>query len=147
MSADTAPAAMPGVEEIGKLLMKSFYEQWFAPGQPAWGGSVYWDFVNGSSAWSPQANTILDLFAPILAEKERLADAKARALEYADTQFNRALAAEAALAGERERCRSAIKSHVQRPDDVARSDDYMVGFAAGANYTAEQIAAAIRAGE
>lgn len=68
---DTAPAEMPGEEEIGRLLMKQFYDQWYAPHRPAYQGSVYWDYVNGSSAWAPSARAILALFAPILAEKER----------------------------------------------------------------------------
>ncbi len=54
-----APAAMPSEDEIARLLMKQFYEQWFAPGKPAYGGSVYWDFVNGSSAWATQARALL----------------------------------------------------------------------------------------
>lgn len=67
----TAPAAMPGEEDVARLLMKQFYEQWFAPHRPAYHGSVYWDFVNGESAWGPSARAVLALFAPILAEKER----------------------------------------------------------------------------
>jgi hypothetical protein len=58
---------------------------------------------------------------------------------------DRALAAEAALAAERKRCLSAVRAYVQAPDNTPRSDDYMLGFAAGANYTAQRNAAAIRA--
>ena len=68
----------------------------------------------------------------------------------------RALAAEAkcdalrerverAAADEREACAAEIVSVVQAPGNFERSEDYMLGFAAGANHTADRNAAAIRA--
>ncbi|MGY6251141.1 hypothetical protein ACXIUS_26975 [Bosea thiooxidans] len=146
----TAPAEMPGVEEIGKLLMKSFYDQWFAPGQPAWGGGVYWDFVNGSSAWSPQARAILDLFAPILAEKERLAEDLHYANGVADLAMKHRDAAESSLAEIRKQMladegqhREAVAAERERCAKIA---DELGPTLDGESswYAANQIAAAIR---
>lgn len=85
-----APAEMPGVEEMLRRILAE------ARVEPEPEAS---DFA---------VENIKALFTPILAEKERLADAKARALEYADTQFSRALAAEAALAAAKEASRQAV---------------------------------------
>lgn len=111
----TAPAAMPSVEDVARALCKAQhydpdfdYDPHGIYDQP--GSNVRWKLYHG------QALAILALFekhfAPILAEKEReidgllvrhegdLAFASSRILE----AEARALAAEAALAAERERC-------------------------------------------
>lgn len=97
MSADTAPAAMPGVEEIGKIIRHAMASL-NAPAHIV-------DRITSHDA----AQRILDLFAPILAEKERLE--RERDEFYRDglkaedkwiEMESRALAAEAALAAERE---------------------------------------------
>lgn len=114
MSADTAPAAMPGVEEIARAMCKAQhcdpdfdYDPNGISDPP--GAGVRWKLYIG------QARAILDLFAPILERLERERDeARADADSAADgAKFQRqrrleaearALAAEAALAAERERC-------------------------------------------
>lgn len=52
-----------------------------------------------------------------------------------------------AVAIEREACQSLIASYIQAPGNTERSEDYLLGFAAGANYTADRNASAIRAHE
>jgi len=120
MSADTAPAAMPGEREIARALLDS-------------GINI------GTSTWPREqlqdatelARAILDLFAPILAEKERLRETLRLnsvwdfprdiqnltvKLEVAES---RALAAEAALAAEREKLTQIADglSQVGNPDN------------------------------
>jgi hypothetical protein len=112
MSADTAPAAMPGVEDVKTLILGRLY----------WTGDIT---KSESELVDATADAILALFAPILAEKEReIAELKGRLavrMDYlvglattADRHVEaaaeaRALAAEAALAAERERCDRAIR--------------------------------------
>jgi hypothetical protein len=66
-----AGAGLPSDETIARAMMKQFYEDWFAPGKLAHGGSVYWDFVNGESAWAAQASAVLSLIRPAFEAKER----------------------------------------------------------------------------
>lgn len=103
MSADTAPAEMPGVEEIKDLLLRFHADTASA-----------WRHERDGIA-SSVARAVLAIFAPILAEKEReLAethDAYQQAAVDSVALFQaaeaRALAAEAALAAEREKAHYA----------------------------------------
>ena len=105
-----APAEMPGEEEIARAMCKAqHYDPDFdydpnGISDPP-GTNVRWKLYIG------QARAILALFAPFLAEKERLAQVANDAREahakctaaLIDQAEARALAAEAALAAERER--------------------------------------------
>lgn len=127
-SENAAPAEMPGVEEIADLL------QVLSPIGPR---------------CRSVAARILALFAPILAEKERQFQAQveghrhtaAEATVYRQERNNairRALAAEAALAAERERC-ALIAERFMAAGGLVDGQFY-----AGPN-TPRAIAAAIRA--
>ena len=100
MTASPDPqVGLPSEEDVARAMMKQFYEDWFAPGKPAHNGSVYWDFVNGSSAWSAQASAILSLIRPAFEahtlECQTVCDSYA---EENQRLHDRALAAEAKLA-------------------------------------------------
>lgn len=152
----TAPAAMPGEADIAR----AFFE--FATCTDT---SSLLSINENSHSF---ARAILDLFSPILAEKDReIGQAKAAALlqganidvmnaavdtakdfvRQAKAAEARALAAEAALAAERERCArvaeewaaSAKREAELRPAHAARYETE--------ESAAEDIAAAIRAGE
>ena len=104
-----APAEMPGVEEIARLLFqRSVYHGYDAD-------TLKREWMRTEGFHRGNARAILALFAPILAEKEReKAIAIEEAIENAGREAlwrdqlrkeeARALAAEAALAAERERC-------------------------------------------
>lgn len=99
MSADTAPAAMPGEREISGIIMDEMDDLRV---------DIHFDIDNKEQVADWAASKIAALFAPILAEKER---EKAAALGLVQGHAAiiaaleaRALAAEAALAAERERC-------------------------------------------
>lgn len=126
MSADIAPAAMPGEEEIARALHDDLYppEEARSPADQ----EKHW--LSTEAHYREQAQVVLALFAPILAEKEReIATEKARADrnyhvgKMAQDMFSdaeaRALAAEAALAAERERCAKIAEqfaeAHAQFP--------------------------------
>lgn len=106
------PAAMPGEEEIARAIFASHA---FQPVSGPW--------VDGSNRAAQQhardaARAILDLFGPILAEKdEHIAALQAMVSDslYSKRQAleARALAAEAALAGERERMQRIIDLHAE----------------------------------
>lgn len=100
------------------------------------------------------AQRILDLFAPILAEKER--DIRQIKLEIAalakELEVERTVCkhrgkmiqeAEAALAGERERCAKLAERYDQGPGDDSVKGPVMAGQVA----VAQSIASAIRSGE
>ncbi len=101
----TAPAAMPSEEDVARVLIAYFVEntgfQTVNEDEAKTSVAAYYGGAWVDLRVYPMARAVISLFSPILA---RLEDAKARSLEYADTQFNRALAAEAALAAEREGC-------------------------------------------
>lgn len=117
MTASPAPAAMPGEEEIAKL-------------------------ISGAPFPSPRslskARAILALFAPILAEKEREIstfdqrevewnEAMAGSLQNEEDAHRKLEAAEAALAAERGRCIAIVDAQV--PDWVKeRSGPYWEGY-------------------
>ena len=91
------PAAMPGEEEVQFVLAQPISDD---------------DWI------VEKARAILALFAPILAEKERLEDElegtdwhAIEAGRQRDVWKARALAAEAALAAERERCAKVAEDH------------------------------------
>ncbi|WP_377838666.1 hypothetical protein [Bosea sp. UC22_33] len=127
MSADTAPAAMPG--EIERLIAEAA-------------------MVCHQAGYHDLGQGLDEVVAPILAEKEALEQAILRGNEMLIAQVDRALAAEAALAAERERCagiaeqrakelraiRDKCGSHSERGQNADHKAD-----------TADNIAAAIRA--
>lgn len=96
MSADTAPAAMPGEAEPND-----------AP--------CYLS-ASEASAWASGFNAAHQALAPILAEKER---EYALASEGRAAFAARALAAEAALAAERERADMAVRQMIKQNDRLA----------------------------
>ena len=130
-----ATAEMPGVEEIGQALAIFFANN----RQPCMSGDPRdrlsplrrRDLDDATSA-------ILALFAPILAEKEALEGNMELAAELALRSEARALAAEAALAAERERCAKVAEQFMAAGKVVDGQ------FYAGPN-TPRAIAAAIRA--
>lgn len=161
MSADTAPAEMPGVENlvdnplanaIATIIEQSLERHGIIP-----------DGIEGTL---DDAGDILDLFAPILAEKEReLREARSRLRwnveddgrlvriceglheKSEDCEFDtyvpeaRALAAEAALAAERERCAGIADAEARRQPN----SQFYTHHELGAAQAARRIAAAIRA--
>lgn len=101
------PAAMPSEEEIKDILLR-----FHADTASAWRHER-----DGIATFAARA--ILALFAPILAEKERqLASFR----QYVAMHRARALAAEAALAAERERCAKVVE-FITDPDQDAGSFD------------------------
>ncbi len=123
MSADTAPAAMPGEIEIAETIVATIKASKLLV-------AVYsadddgCRMIDGDVDLPAVSRAVLNLFAPILAEKERLAmrrwtAALAQAQDWrnlAEKAEARALAAEAALAAERaesEQLQATIrKAHV-----------------------------------
>jgi hypothetical protein len=101
MTADTAPAAMPGEEDVARAAYEAICG--------CYGTRPNWDDepAEVKAVHRAQARAILDLFAPILAERDgwvthwQTKCQATRTLELAAEA--RALAAEAALAAERER--------------------------------------------
>lgn len=82
----TAPAAMPSEEDVARAIYLAFYN-----------GKPNLAFEDQEGLWRSMAAAAGALFAPILAEKQK----PTVALNHWKA---RALAAEAALAAERERC-------------------------------------------
>lgn len=132
MSADTAPAAMPSEEDVARALCIAQgnnpdfdYDPNGVSDAP--GTNLCWKLYLG------QARAILDLFAPILAEKERQYEL---ASEGRAAFAARALAAEAALAAERERCVNAAFRALDQMRDEGEND---------IRWAQERVGSAIRA--
>jgi hypothetical protein len=157
------PAAMPSEEDVARVLATALRQEPIP--DTAWAGLVasfreleakFPDYAEGYSTSTDafrQARAVLALFAPVLAEKEReieqikaTRDSYYRTIEaqgrensaYLDHwQFAeaRALAAEAALAAERERCARIAQNQVREADSE---------WAEGFSVAAAGIASAIR---
>lgn len=159
MSADTAPAAMPGEEEVARLVDAYAFKSW----QQAHDYEIKttgdaeeavrfadWSVGKRVDEAREKARAVLDLFAPILAEKEREKESlkldrdaaqlnEAEALDLMN-EYKAALeAAEAALAAERALLVRAKDYIVHNADSLAMN--------APATLLVEEIVAAIRAGE
>lgn len=140
----TAPAAVPSEEDIKKLVHQAMLAD---PEE----GRFRHRVSERSLIASDAARAILALFAPILAEKERARQMWQKQAttfaEVGESWQTRALAAEAALAGERERCLAIVEAQV--PDWVKeRSGPYWDGYREAMEDAANDIrkgAAAIRA--
>lgn len=157
-----APAAMPSVEDVARIICRRVHEaicpnaEDWRPGELERKVDIYWPH------YTREARAILALFAPILAEKER--DIRQLKLEVAEERETgrisiygwrdkanemeaRALAAEAALAAERQRCLAIVEAQV--PEWVKqRSGPYWDGYREAMEDAADDIrkgAAAIRA--
>lgn len=182
MTADTAPAAMPGEEDVARVLRPAVWARCDAAGvtDTSTGTGITIGDLSARRISLDDARAILALFAPILAEKEQRDAAIAKQAEfdawledlaqnpppvsdalrklYADYQAAgikslvteasweaRALAAEAALAAERERCARIAEAHDGLPCrsllEGQRGEDYDSGQIDAST----SIAAAIRA--
>jgi len=102
-----APAEVPGVEEIARVIAS--WRHHLTPASP------YRPSILPSEM--AQATAVLDLFAPILADARdhnRAEEALAEEWERNRVLEARALAAEAALAAERERFESMVRAYEAR---------------------------------
>lgn len=161
-SENAAPAEMPGEIEVANALIAHFVEH---TGFTTVEGdetktrvSAYYGGVWVELRVYPMARAILALFAPILAEKDGYKEIVRKAAEARDAAgyigavwdciddlSARALAAEAALAAERERCAKIAEAHDGLPCrsllEGQRGEDYDSGQIDAST----SIAAAIRA--
>jgi hypothetical protein len=130
MSADTAPAAMPSEEKLAAIIQNGIAEHCSID-------AVEMEIDGTGPASYNAAHRILALFAPILAEKERaellMINQSQVFKRERDLERRRALAAEAALAAERERCAKIA-------EELGPTLDGESSW-----YASNQIAAAIRA--
>lgn len=140
----TAPAAMPSEEDVARAIRGARLRAMNAP--PIY--VMFNDDAPAEDADLASARAILDLFAPILAEKQKptvalnhwkaralaaeaavweLTDAKQKVYLIGVDHAERRAAAEAALAAERERCIAIVDAQV--PDWVKeRSGPYWEGY-------------------
>ncbi|KUL94362.1 hypothetical protein DK26_15255 [Bosea sp. WAO] len=146
-----ASAAIPSEEDVARIVCRRVHEALFPdagdwrPGELERKVDIYWPH------YANEARAVLALFAPILAEKEReierLTCRALQAIDEREAALARALAAEAALAGERDRCLAIVEAQV--PEWVKqRSGPYWDGYREAMEDAADDIrkgAAAIRA--
>ena len=137
-----APAAVPSEEDVARIL--------FDPENPT-GDTFAQQSIQTRARYLRHARNILALFAPILTEKEReireMADHVVHADAYqaaAMANLDRALAAEAALAAERERC-AKIAEGASADFDFAEAQAECRDYDCGYNSGRQLAAAAIRA--